>query len=216
MLFADSNYHRVHNGFQYIHYEYNCQCIESCCAELDFLRNLPKTLIMMRTMPDRQKHQQEVHAFLQKHFSIHDCIFSLPRSSGMESYFAQGNGQSYFVKVGVQVERYLAMAEIGLTPPVLVYGQLDNGLSVMVQRFVAGRTPTRPDYRNQLMEVAGLIRKMHSHPRVNEVLQVVSSNFYKVAGLRALNRLCQKWECYKMQVPLVTDFVDNSLDYLSQ
>ncbi len=104
----------------------------------------------------------------------------------MESYFAQGNGQSYFVKVGVQVERYLAMAEIGLTPPVLVYGQLDNGLSVMVQRFVAGRTPTRPDYRNQLMEVAGLVHRMHSHSRVNEVLQEVSSNLYKDAGLRAM------------------------------
>jgi hypothetical protein len=36
MWFADSNYHRAHNGFQYIHYEYNCQYIESCCAERQF------------------------------------------------------------------------------------------------------------------------------------------------------------------------------------
>ncbi len=133
----------------------------------------------------------------------------------MESYFAQGNGQSYFVKVGVQVERYLAMAEIGLTPPVLVYGQLDNGLSVMVQPFVTGRTPTRLDYRNQLMEVAGLIRKMHHDPRVNEVLQGVSSNLYKDAGLLALNRLRQKWRRFKAQVSMVAEFVDSSFEYLA-
>jgi thiamine kinase-like enzyme len=167
-------------------------------------------------MSNRQEHQQEVCDFLQKHFSIHDWNFSLPHGSGLESYFAQGNGQSYFVKVGVQVERYLAMAEIGLTPPVLVYGQLDNGLSVMVQPFIAGRTPTRLDYRNQLMEVAGLIRKMHSHPRVNESSQVVSSNLYKDAGLRALNRLYQKWELYKTQVPRVAEFVDHRFEVLAE
>ena len=111
-------------------------------------------------MPDRQEHQQEVRRFLQKNFSIDDWRFSLPHGSGVESYFAQGNGQSYFVKVGVQAERYLAMAEIGLTPSVLVDGQLDNGLSVIVQPFIAGRRPSRLDYWDQLMEVAGLIRKI--------------------------------------------------------
>jgi thiamine kinase-like enzyme len=166
-------------------------------------------------MPDKQEHQREVCRFLQEHLSIPDWNFSLPRGSGMESYFAQGNGQSYFVKVGVQVERYIAMAEIGLTPPVLLYGQLDNGLSVIVQPFIAGRRPSRLDYRNQLTEVARLIRKMH-HLRIRRVLQAVSSNSYKDAGLRALDRLRQKWERYKEQVPLVTDFVDSSLEHLGQ
>ncbi len=167
-------------------------------------------------MPDRQEHQQEVRRFLQKHFSIPDWSFSLPPGSGMESYLARGNGQSYFVKIGVQVERYVAMAEIGLTPPVLVYGQLENGLSVIVQPFIAGRRPSRLDYRNQLREVASLIHKMHHHSEINKVLPAVSSNFYKEAGLRALDRLRQKWEHYKVQVPMVVDFVDNSLDYLAQ
>ena len=134
----------------------------------------------------------------------------------MESYFAQENGQSYFVKVGGQAERYVALAEIGITPPVLLYGQLQNGLSVIVQPFIAGRAPTRLDYHNQLLEVAGLIRKMHGSPRINKVLPVVSSNFYKDAGLRALNRLRQKWEQYKTQVPTVAGFVDNSLEHLTQ
>jgi thiamine kinase-like enzyme len=167
-------------------------------------------------MPDKQAHQREVDLFLQEHLSIPDWSFSLPRGSGMESYLAKGGGQSYFVKVGVQVERYVVMAEIGLTPPILVSGQLENGLSVIVQPFIAGRRPSRLDYRDQLMEVAGLIRKMYHHPQIQEVLQTASSNLYKDAGVRALDRLRQKWELYKAQVPLVADFVDNSLDYLDQ
>jgi thiamine kinase-like enzyme len=167
-------------------------------------------------MPDRQEHQQEVRRFLQKNFSIDDWRFSLPHGSGVESYFAQGNGQGYFVKVGVQAERYLAMAEIGLTPSVLVDGQLDNGLSVIVQPFMAGRRPSRLDYWDRLMKVAGLIRKMHHHPRIKKVLPMVSSNFHKDAGLRALNHLRQKWEHYKVQVPTVAEFVDNSFEYLTE
>lgn len=166
-------------------------------------------------MPNRREHQQEVLCFLQKHLSIDDWRFSLPHGSGMESYFAQGNGKSYFVKLGVRVERYLAMAEIGLTPPVLVYGQLDRGLSVIVQPFIAGRTPSRLDYRNQLIEVAGLIRKMHCYQRVKEILPPASSNLHKDAGLRALKRLRQKWERYKTQVPRVAEFVDSSFEYLA-
>src|SRR4030095_9251723 len=142
---------------------------------------MPKTLTMRRRMPNRQEHLQEVRRFLQEHLSSPDWSFSLPWGSGMESYLAKGNEQSYFVKVGVQVERYVAMAEIGLTPPVLLYGQLDNGLSVIVQPFIAGRRPSRLDYRNQLTEVAGLICNMHQHPRIKKVLPVVSSIFYKDA-----------------------------------
>jgi thiamine kinase-like enzyme len=167
-------------------------------------------------MPDRQEHQQEVRHFLQKHFSIPDWSFSLPPGSGMESYLARGNGQSYFVKIGVQVERYLAMAEVDLTPPVLVYGQLDNGLSVIVQPFITGRTPSRSDYCNQLNEVASLLRKMHTHYRIRKVLHAASSNSYKDAGLLALDHLRQKWEHYKLQVPMVAGFVDGSLEHLAQ
>ena len=167
-------------------------------------------------MPDRQEQQQEVHAFLQKHFSAHHWKFLLPHGSGMESYFVEGNGQSYFVKIGVQVERYTTMAEIGLTPPILVYGQLDNGLSVIVQPCIAGRIPSRLDYRGQLMRVAGLIRKMHNDPQIKEVLPTVSSNLYKDAGLLALDHLREKWDRYRAQVPQVANFVNNSLDDLAK
>lgn len=167
-------------------------------------------------MPERQEHQQEVRAFLQKHLSIDGWSFSLPHGTGMESYFAQGNGQSYFVKVGVQVERYVVMTEIGLTPPLLVSGQLENGLSVIVQPFLAGRTPSRADYRNQLMEVAAIIRKMHHNAQLKEVLQTASSNLYKDAGLLALKHLREKWERYRAQVPQVANFVNDSLDDLAR
>lgn len=167
-------------------------------------------------MPDRQEHQQEVHRFLQKHFSSRDWSFALPWGVGMESYFARGNEQSYFIKIGVQVERYLVMAEISLTPPVLTYGQLENGLSIIVQPLIAGRTPSRLDYRNQLVEVAEIIRTMHQEPRLQRILPAAPTIFHQDAGLRALDRLRQKWEPYKAQVPKVAEFVDSSLEYLAQ
>lgn len=167
-------------------------------------------------MPDRQEHKQEVLAFLQKNLSIDSWEFSFPHGTGMETYVVQGNGRSYFVKVGAPAERYLAMAEIGLTPPVLVYGQLQSGFSIVVQPFIAGRMPSRRDYRDKLKEVAGLIQKMHHHPQVREIVQQEHSHSHKDAGVKALNHLRQKWERYKAQVPSVAGFVDNSLEYLAQ
>src|SRR5688572_14413899 len=167
-------------------------------------------------MPNRREHQQDVRSFLQNHLSIHDWIFSLPRGSGMETYFARGNERGYFVKVGAPVERYLAMAEIGLTPPVLASGQLESGLSILVQPLIARRKPSRIDYRDQLEQVAALIRRMHHHPQLRGVLLLPASNLHKEAGLRALNHLRQKWERYKVQAPDVAEFVENSLDYLAQ
>src|SRR5512145_2187448 len=111
-------------------------------------------------MPHRQDHQQEVLAFLQKNLSNYPWKFSLPRGSGRESYLAHGFKRSYFVKLGVQMERYLAMAEIGLTPPVILHGQLDSGLSAIVQLLIKGREPSRTDYRSRLTEVAQLVKEM--------------------------------------------------------
>ena len=167
-------------------------------------------------MLDRQEHQQEVRAFLQKNLSIHNCAFSLPRGRGMETYFIQENERRYFVKVGAPIERYLSMAEIGLTPPVLVFGQLESGLSIVVQPFLAGRRPTQIDYCDELEKVAALIRTLHHHPQIREILQVASSGLHKDAGIQALGHLRQKWERYKTQVPAVAKFVDNSLEYINQ
>jgi hypothetical protein len=167
-------------------------------------------------MSERQKHQPEVQSFLQKHFSARDWTFSFPEGTGMETYFAYGNAQSYFVKVGAAVERYLVMAEMGLTPPVLSFGQLDSGVSIIVQPFIAGRTPSRRDYQDQLERVAGIVHKMHHHPRIREALGQLSSSGHKEVGLQAMDRLRQTWGRYKAQVPSLAPFVDRSLDHLEQ
>jgi thiamine kinase-like enzyme len=165
-------------------------------------------------MPDRQKHKQEVGSFLHKHFRTHDWDFSIPHGTGMETYFVQGNEQGYFVKVGAPVERYRVIAEIGLTPPILAFGQLQSGPSIIVQPLIAGRNPSRRDYREQLESVAVIIHTMHADRRLKETLPPVASNFHKDAGLRALNSLRQRWGRHRAQVLSVAEFVDNSLDAL--
>ena len=167
-------------------------------------------------MPHKQEHREEVGHYLQQHFRIHNWGFSLPRGSGMETYFAKGDGQDYFVKVGAPVERYLALSEIGLTPPIITFGKLESGLSIMVQPYIEGRKPSRLDYHNQLREVADLIRTLHHLPKIQEFLPAISSNLYKEAGLEALNRLRSKWEHHKAPVPMLHDFVDSSLEHLDK
>jgi thiamine kinase-like enzyme len=168
----------------------------------------------MRT--DRNRHQQELRGFLQKHLSAQSWSFSQPLGTGMETYFAQGDDQTYFVKVGAPVGRYLAIAEIGITPPILAVGQLEDGSSVIVQPCLRGRRPSRRDYRDQLESVAELIRKIHHHLEIKGVLEPAPSNLHQAMGLRALDQLCQRWKPYRAQVPNVAEFVDHSLEVLAQ
>ena len=163
-------------------------------------------------MSHNQKHQQEVRVLLQNHFSCNDWNFSLPHGSGKESYFVQGNGQRYFVKIGVQAEYYQVMAEIGLTPPVVFHGQLESRITVIVQPFIEGRKPSRKDFRERMNDVAKTIHKLHNDPLIRKVLQAAHSEMYKDAGLLALDHILQKWERYKAQVPSEAGFVDDSLE----
>jgi thiamine kinase-like enzyme len=164
---------------------------------------------------DRRAHQREVRSFLQKKVAACDWRFSLPQGTGMETYFVEGNGRRYFVKLGVDLERYVAMAHIGLSPPVLASGQLDHGVSIIVQPLIAARTPSRVDYREQLTNVAELVGKMHHHPSVQRTLCPAASNSHKDAGAHALRHLRQTWARYRAQVPDVAAFVDDSLDQLA-
>jgi thiamine kinase-like enzyme len=113
------------------------------------------------------------------------------------------------------VERYLVMADLGLTPPVICHGQLESGLPVIVQLCITGRRPSRADYRQRLTEVAELVSIMHNNPHSRGFLQSAPSNLYKDAGIRALDRLSQTWKGHKSQVPLVAESVDESLDFLA-
>jgi thiamine kinase-like enzyme len=126
----------------------------------------------------------------------------------------QSSEQSYFVKVGVTLERYQAMAEIGLTPPILASGPLESGSSIIVQPRIQGRNPSRSDYREQLAKVAALIHRMHNDPRLSESLQPAPSSLHKDSGLSALESLRQNWEGHRSRVPLAAEFVEKSLDEL--
>ena len=165
-------------------------------------------------MSDRQRHRQEVQSFLQRHFPIEDWDFSIPHGTGMETYLVQGSEQRYFVKVGVAVERYQAMADIGLTPPILACRQLESGSSIIVQPLINGHNPSRKDYREQLEKVAALIQRMHSDPPVRATLSSVPYSLHKDAGFSALNSLRKRWEHYRTEVPGVAGFVEQSLDEL--
>jgi thiamine kinase-like enzyme len=167
-------------------------------------------------MHDRQQHQQEVQAFLQKNISNQSWKLSLPKGSGNETYFAQSNERTYFVKLGVQATKYQAVAFIGLTPQVLANGSLGDGTPIIVQAYIAGRNPSRRDYHIHLEQFATAINRVHQSLEVKQVLPKVSSALYSVVGLESLDRIQQRWEYYKTQVPEVADFVDESLDYLRQ
>jgi thiamine kinase-like enzyme len=164
----------------------------------------------------RQLHQQEIGAFLQKQLGVLHWEFTLPKGSGNETYFAHGNEQTYFVKLGVQLSRYQAMASIGLTPPVIVAGYLTDGTPMILQPHITGRRPSRKDYHTYLTQIATIIDKMHHSSEVKQTLPEASSTQYSVIGLEVLNDIQRRWEHYRMQVPEVAQFVDESLAYLAQ
>jgi thiamine kinase-like enzyme len=167
-------------------------------------------------MHNRQQHQREVRAFLQNQFSIHHWEFTFPHGWGNESYFAHGNGQTYFVKLGAPVANYQVMATLGLTPPVVATGMLEDSTSLLIQPYIDGRKPSRADFRLHLDRIAGIINTMHHSAEVRRVLPEASSDQYDVLGLEALAQIRQKWEKHKAQVPAVAGWVDENLNHLAQ
>jgi len=166
--------------------------------------------------PDLAPHQREVHAFLQKQFAAREWEFSLPHAWGNETYFASGNGQSYFVKLGAPLANYQTMASLGLTPPPVATGLLEDGITLLVQPYVEGRNPTWADFRLHLERIASIVGSMHHSPEVRSVLAAPGSESYNALGLEALNRLREKWGRYKSLVPEETNWVDENLEYLTR
>ncbi len=166
-------------------------------------------------MRDRQQHLDEVRATLQRQLAGGDWEFSLPNGSGNETYFASGKGRTYFIKLGVQIERYQAAAAMGLTPEVLECGYLTDGTTFIVQPYIEGRRPTRSDYRVCLEQIAATIKRTHQSQELRPVLPNPSSELYRDAGLERLNRVRQRWESLKGLVPENAGFVDESLDLLA-
>ena len=167
-------------------------------------------------MQDRQQHQQEVRAFLQRRFKNKSWKFTLPQGTGHETYFVHSREHACFVKLGVDPARYQAMASIGLTPKVLEVGSLQDGKAVIVQPYIKGKNPSRRDYQTYLDRFAIVIRTVHHSSEVKMVLPKAPSDLYRSTGLESLVHIQSRWNRNKSQVPELSDFIDESLDALGQ
>lgn len=167
-------------------------------------------------MQNRQQHQQEVQAFLQKALDIQEWSFTLPPGSGNETYFAHCNKGSYFVKVGAYVERAVAMSDAGLTPLVLASGDLPDSSTIMVQPLIRGRNPSPKDYQQHVEQIAAMVGKMQHDPHLMETLPKPTSDLHRDCALRALAYVQQQWSLYKALVPDGAEFVDKAMVRLEQ
>jgi len=166
---------------------------------------------------NRYQHRQEVVIFLQRHLADQRWELALPSSGrGHETYVARGNGDSYFIKLGAHVARYQVMASLGLTPPVVASGYLEDSTSILVQPHIEGRRPSWPDFRHYLPDIAAVVNKMHHSQALREVLPTRTSETYRDVGLAAVKRVGHRWELYRDQVPSVANDVDETLEALER
>lgn len=161
-------------------------------------------------------HQAEVQKFLQTEFGIRQWDFSQPYGWCKESYFASGDDQTYFIKLGAPVANYEAMASVSLTPPVIAKGLLEDGTPLLVQPYIDGCKPSWADFRLHLEQVAWMIQAMQHSAAVRRVLPDAFSNSYRLLGLHALRHLRLRFENHKASVPTIAGWVDERLDHLGQ
>jgi thiamine kinase-like enzyme len=167
-------------------------------------------------MQNRQQHWQEVCDYLQRRLAPCEWTFTLPGGSGHETYFAHGRGRTYFVKIGASAPMYEVLASERLTPEVLSVGSLEDGASILIQLYIAGKKPARQDYQLHLDRVATILREMHQNARLHQILSPASFDDYQEAALQALTHLRNRWGLYKPHVPNEAAFVEDSLDRIAQ
>mgnify|MGYP001430237200 CR=1 FL=1 len=162
--------------------------------------------------PDRYQNRQEVLAFLQNHLSPGPWTLTPPPAGrGHETYLAQSDGQTYFIKLGARTAHYEALAALNLTPAVVATGRLTDGTTILVQSYAPGRSPTWQDFRRYLKDIALVVQKVHHSPAIKQVLAAAPSPAYRDAALAALARLQRKWAAYRPQVTAVAPNVDAAL-----
>ncbi len=166
---------------------------------------------------ERRLHEVEVGACLERTSGTLGWSLALPRGSGQETYVAYDGERRWFIKVGADVGRVLAMSEVGLCPPVVGVEALEDRSVVVVQEFIDGKHPDRLDYRERLENVARIVGEMHRAPGVLGVLLPVVPEGYAEAGIRAVGRVQARWEQVRDGAAAeVADFVEASLDRLEQ
>ena len=167
-------------------------------------------------MPDdREKHKLETLHFLRREFPGRDWALALPpHGTGHESYFARSDAGEFFIKLGVEPDRYRLLSSLGIAPRLVAAGALSDGTSLVVQEKIAGRLPTRRDFQTRLAQFAGVICTVHHHEELLALLPQAPSNWFRSAGLRALRQLEQRWRRFKRLVPASAAFVEQSLAQL--
>jgi thiamine kinase-like enzyme len=163
----------------------------------------------------RDSHKSEVNSFLQKNFLGQDWEIVLPpHGTGHETYFARAAERFYFIKLGVQIERYQVMSTLGLSPQIIMTGSLKDGTSILVQEKINGRKPLRKDFHHYLDQFAKSLRKTHQCENLKQTLLPKISNHYKDVGLETLAQIEQRWETCRPKVLASAVFVDKSIEYL--
>jgi thiamine kinase-like enzyme len=164
----------------------------------------------------RKYHQTAVETFMRDHFSHTHWEFGYPAGHGHETYLVYHQDEVFFVKLGSQIERYLAIASIGITPPILAEGLLEDGTSIMVQKFIRGKNPIRKDFRTHLADFALTINKVHQCAEIRNSLPKVSSDQFNSIGIQVLNDIQTRWKKYKPLVPDSAVMVDKAISQLRE
>lgn len=171
----------------------------------------------MGSKHSKDRHRAEVHSFLQKKVMNRRWeIYPPPHGTGQESYLAKSGDQLHFIKLGVNKDRYLAMADLGLSPSVIAAGTLDDGTSILLQEYVEGRKPTRKDFQKNLDVFALHISRTHQSEVLRSILAKRRSTQYKDVGLEALADVARRWEQYKGEVPDCAAYVDEKIQLLKE
>lgn len=164
----------------------------------------------------RDQHQLQVKTFLKHEIASQDWQINRPsHGSGQETYFASGSGWEVFIKLGARVELYQAAALLGLVPPVITTGQLEDGTSVLVQVRIRGRKPSRADFQQRLRQFATSLRILHGSEVLQGLLTPRNSNLYRDVGLEMLAEVEQRWRAVIPGLPRpVVNYVEEKIAYL--
>lgn len=104
----------------------------------------------------------DVRSMLQKHFHGIDWLITIPEDGQQKACFvAQGHTEKVFIKLDVSVDVLKRLGEIGAAPRVLASGNVD-GLSYVVQEYMAGRYPDWRWFADHLPRLAAFIKCYHT------------------------------------------------------
>src|SRR5215469_7929734 len=77
-----------------------------------------------------------------------------------ECYIASGDTRKVFIKFDVPILSLQRLSDLGVAPRVLASG-IYEGISYVIQEFLAGSYPDRPWIASHIDEVAALIQTYH-------------------------------------------------------